>query len=303
MKALGNYLLRTCVHAIVMLSLLSMCALFVPPLAYIICGAPMGLVTLRKGWVTGIQVAAGSLLLITLMAAALGLSPAAPIAVMIFVWLPIIACSGLLRSTQSQAVMLIGAAIIGIFSNIFVYLTLESIQAQWQTWFDAMKEYATSAQAVQQLDQAHQFISPMLSAIIPASFIVSMIITMLLARWWQSALFRPGGFRLEFYRIRLPRSLAIGTLAGLLVLLLAYDSVTVAVRDCVIMMLVLYVFQGLSIVHGYVFSFDASRGWLFGLYAMFFVLPQAALLLVTSVGLMYTCIYNPKTASSGDNNA
>ena len=299
MKALGNYLLRTRVHAILTLSLLSMGALLAPPFSYVISGAPMGLVALRKDWVVGLQVAAGSLLLLMLMAAALGLSPGVPLAFLIFVWLPIILCSYVLRITQSQGLMLLSAGTIGVFSTIIVYIMLDDIQNQWQAWFETLKAYAADEpQTLQQLEQAQQFISPMLSAIIPSGFIASIVITMLLARWWQSSLFHPGGFRIEFYRMRMPRSVAFGTLAGLVVLFLAPDSVSVAIRDCVVMMLVLYLFQGLSTIHGFVFAFEASRGWLVGVYAMFLVLPQVALLFVTSVGLMYACIYRQKTASS-----
>ena len=93
---------------------------------------------------------------------------------------------------------------------------LEDIQKWWREWFETWKEYAASGPAQEQLEQAYEVISPMLSAIFASGFVASLILTLLLARWWQSALFNPGGFRKEFYALRLPRILVFPTLAGLM---------------------------------------------------------------------------------------
>lgn len=301
MKALGDYLLRTRVHAVLAISVLTALSVLVSPFSYFISGAPMGLVALRKGPVVGLQVAAGCLLLIMLPAMALNLQPGMPLAFMISVWLPVILCAGSLRSTQSQGLMVLGAGTLGVFLIAFIYVMLEDIQKWWREWFELWKEYAPSEQALQQLEQAYQVITPLLSAIFASGFVVSLIITMLLARWWQSALFNPGGFRKEFYALRLTRILVFPTLAGLLVLLLA-PAASIAIRDFVIVMLVLYLFQGLSVIHGFLYTRARSRIWLVGLYCMFFVLPHVILLFVSCVGLVNACL-GGKPVLINDNNA
>ena len=301
MKALGNYLLRTRVHAVLTISLMTVLSVFVSPFSYFISGAPMGLAALRKGPVTGLQVAAGSLLLIALPAMALNLQPGIPIAFMVSVWLPVILCSGLLRSTQSQGLMVLCAGAVGVFFTAFIYVMLEDIEKWWQEWFELWKEYARSGQAQEQLEQAYELITPMLSAILASGLVISLIITMLLARWWQSALFNPGGFRKEFYALRLPRILVFPTLAGLVVLLLVPGGALMAIRDSVVLMLILYLFQGLSVIHGFMYAKARSRVWLIGIYCMFFVLPHFILLFVSCVGMVNACL-GGKVVQIGDNN-
>ena len=301
MKALGNYLLKTRAHAVLTISAMTALSVFVSPFSYFISGAPMGLAALRKGPVVGLQVAAGCLLLIALPAMALNLQPGIPIAFMLTVWLPVILCAGLLRSTQSQGLMILCAGAVGVFFTALVYVMLEDIQNWWQDWFEAWKEYAVSEPARQQVEQAYQLISPMLSAIFASGLVISLISTMLLARWWQSALFNPGGFRKEFYALRLPRILVFPTLAGLVALLLIPGGASMALRDSVILALVLYLFQGFSVIHGFLYTRARSRVWLTGMYGMLFILPRFILLFVCCVGIVSACL-GGKPVQSGDKN-
>ncbi len=302
MKALGNYILRTRVHAILAISILTLLSIFISPFSYFISGAPMGLAALRKGPVTGLQVAAGCLLLTALPAMALNLQPGIPIAFMATVWLPVILCAGLLRNTQSQGLMVLCAGTVGVFFTALIYVMLEDIQTWWHEWFEVWKQYAESEPARQQLEQAYQLISPLLSAIFASGFVISLIITMLLARWWQSALFNPGGFRKEFYALRLPRILVFPTLAGLLTLLLIPGAASIALRDTVILMLVLYLFQGISVIHGFLYTRARSRVWLIVIYGLFFIMPRFILLFVSCAGIVNACL-GGKPIRIGDNNA
>ncbi len=302
MKALGNYILRSRVHAILAISVLTLFSIFISPFSYFLSGAPMGLAALRKGPVTGLQVAAGCLLLTALPAMALNLQPGIPIAFMATVWLPVILCAGLLRNTQSQGLMVLCAGTVGVFFTALIYVMLEDIQKWWHEWFELWQQYAESEPARQQLEQAYQLISPLLSAIFASGFVISLIITMLLARWWQSALFNPGGFRKEFYALRLPRILVFPTLAGLLTLLLIPGATSIALRDTVILMLVLYLFQGISVIHGFLYTRARSRVWLIVIYGMFFIMPRFVLLFMSCVGIVNACL-GGKPVRIGDNNA
>ena len=290
MKGLGIYLLKTRVHAIFTISALTLLSIFVSPLSYFISGAPMGLLALRKGPYTGIQVACGCLLLTTLAAMALGAQPGIPVAFMISVWLPVILCSSVLRRTQSQGLTILCAGGAGAIVTAYIYLVQDEIQAWWQDWFANWNEYAASEQAAQQLEQVYEFISPLLSAFIASGFAFSLIATMLLARWWQSVLFNPGEFRKEFYSLRLPRIVLLPAILGLCVLLLAPDHAPVLVRDMVILMLILYLYQGLSVIHGFVHARSLSGVWLLGLYLSFFLLPHAVLTFVSGVGIVNACM-------------
>lgn len=299
MKALGNYLLRSRAHAVLTISVLTVLSLFVSPFSYFISGAPMGLVALRKGPIIGLQVAVGSLLLILLPVMALNMQPAIPVAFMISVWIPVLSCAGALRSTQSQGTMALCAFLVGLIFIGLIYVMLEDVQTWWREWFEVWKQYAASVQAREQLEQVYEFISPLLSALFASGLVVSLITTLLLARWWQSALFNPGGFREEFYALRLPRILVFPTLAGLLLLLLAPDHTLMSIRDIVILLLVLYLFQGLSFIHGFIHVMSLSRFWLIGMYAAFFLLPHFILLFVACVGIVNACLVRQRPRTEG----
>ena len=283
-------MLRTRLHAVLAVSVLSALSVLVSPFSYFISGAPMGLIALRKGSVIGLQVAAGCLLLILLPALALNLQAGIPLAFMLTVWLPVIMCAEILRRTQSQGLMVLCAGTFGISFTVVIYVMLEDIQKWWREWFETWKEYAASGPAQEQLEQAYEVISPMLSAIFASGFVASLILTLLLARWWQSALFNPGGFRKEFYALRLPRILVFPTLAGLMALLLAPGLTSVAIRDCVLLMLVLYLFQGLSAIHGFLYTKARSKVWLIGIYCLFIIQPHFVLLFVSCVGIVNACL-------------
>ena len=250
----------------------------------------MGLVALRKGPFTGLTVACGCLLLIALLAMVSGIQLGIPVAFMISVWLPVILCASMLRRTQSQGLSILCAGTIGVFFTGFMYFVLEDIQGWWREWFARWKEFATSDQTAQQLEQVYEFISPLLPVIIGSGFIISLVTTLLLARWWQSLLFNPGGFRKEFYSLRLPRGLLYLTLLGLLALLLAPDNTLIGIRDSVILILILYLYQGLSVIHGFIHARGLSRLWLTGMYVTFFLLPHAILLFVSCVGIVNACL-------------
>ena len=290
MKAFGNFLLRTRLHAAVAIVALTALATVLPVFSCFLSGAPLALVALRKGAAAGVQVALLSLLLSLAAALALNISPALPIAFLVTVWTPVLLCSHLLRKTHSQGTMVLCAGVSGVFFTALLYLMLDDLQNWWQDVFQRLQEYGLSELDPVQLEQANSLITSLLSAIFSSGFVLSLIITMLLARWWQSALFNPGGFREEFHALRLPRVLVFATLLGLLALLAAPAFVSVAIRDSVTLTLILYLFQGLSVVHYYFNTRGISRIGSLGLYGTFFVLPHFILLFVTCVGLVNACL-------------
>lgn len=300
MKALGNYLLKTRIHAILTIGTLTVLSVFISPLSYFISGAPMGLVALRKGPNVGLQVACGCLLLMALAAMIVGGQPGIPVAFMVSVWLPVILCATVLRRTQSQGLAVLCAGATGLIFAVYINLVLEEIQTWWQNWFTRWEEYAASGQTASQLEQVFEFISPLLSVIIVSGFVFSLVTTLLLARWWQSALFNPGGFRKEFYSLRLPRALLLPTLLGMCVLLVTPDHAPVLVRDVVILMLILYLYQGLSVIHGFVHARGLSRVWLTGMYVTFFLLPHVILMFVSCLGVVNACIGRAPAQSTHD---
>lgn len=99
------------------------------------------------------------------------------------------------------------------------------------------------------------------------------VIALLVARWWQAALYNPGGFREEFHRMRLPLPFAVALMvAGLLIALLgeqySWWSTLFALP---------FVVSGFALVHGVVSLKGWGRGPLIVLYLGWIVLLEVVM--------------------------
>jgi hypothetical protein len=82
-----------------------------------------------------------------------------------------------------------------------------------------------------------------------------------LARWWQAALYNPGGFQTEFHQLRLPLWLT-GTLA---LAVFGLSSIT-DMTQWLFVLSVPLLFAGLALIHGLVEQLKLGRAWLIATY-------------------------------------
>jgi len=109
------------------------------------------------------------------------------------------------------------------------------------------------------------------------------LLSLLLARAWQAGLYNPGGFGVEFRAPRLGRRFAVLSLATAATATVLSGSLGQLMADALVILLVIYLLQGLALVHAVVHSRSAHRGWLIGLYA---VLLMAALQVMPLLALL-----------------
>jgi hypothetical protein len=97
---------------------------------------------------------------------------------------------------------------------------------------------------------------------------MSGFISVALARYWQAALYNPGGFRQEFQQLRLPPVIALGLVAiGLAVALLGPQY-----RVWLALLGLPFVVAGLALVHGMAALKEWGRGPLVAMYLAWFFL-------------------------------
>jgi uncharacterized protein YybS (DUF2232 family) len=145
----------------------------------------------------------------------------------------------------------------------------------------------TPEQAGEWRDTLDQMANVM-TGIMCAAFVFSAVLSLLLARWWQAQLYNPGGFRDEFHRLRLGRPLALAVLALMAASLLPLGGASALGRDMVMVVLMMYMLQGLAVIHAVVAKRGASNAWLVATYVLLAIaLPQVAMLLAIA-GLMDT---------------
>jgi hypothetical protein len=115
---------------------------------------------------------------------------------------------------------------------------------------------------------------------------LSLVLTILLARWWQSLLYNPGGFRAEFHALLVPKSLAIAVTALAALVFsgtVAKDSIWV---DIFLISIMVYLVQGLAVIHGIVGGRGLSKWWLAPVYVGLFFVPPHVILGLVMVGLV-----------------
>ena len=285
MRALGTYTLSGHWQAIAVVSFLSLLSLLILPLTYIGSGVPLALITLRKGPKFAMQVIAGSVLLVFLLGLLVGLQPFYVFVLTGTIWLPVYICALVHRLTERPAMMSLAAAAQALLYVIFMYLVLGDVQGWWRELLQSIDISELPQELAAQFEQFLELAPPVVNAVMASSIVMSLVVTLLLARWWQSALFNPGGFQREFHQFRLPRQLVLPTLALMGLSLLQAQPFTALVRDVLVVFVVLYLFHGIAAVHRTVLKRSLSANWLIAMYCLLFVLPQLMVLMVAWMGL------------------
>lgn len=298
MKSLGNYILAGRLQAAAIISLMAVLSLLLPPFSYLISGAPLSLVTLRKGPHNGMQVLVLVLLLTSIFGYFTNIGPLLGPAFALGIWLPVWLCSVILRITESQGMTLLAVAGVGIALVMSTSLFNDELVAWWQNWVDVFLAQNFTASEATQMQELFDITLPLLGGIIAAGIMISLVMTVLLARWWQSHLFNPGGFRDEFHRLLLPGWMTLLTFICLLVSLLDDSSLILLVRNVLVVLVVVHMFQGIASAHRVVYNRKLSRAWLAAMYAFLVFLPQMALF-VACIGMADAWRRNRKSLPPG----
>jgi uncharacterized protein YybS (DUF2232 family) len=119
-----------------------------------------------------------------------------------------------------------------------------------------------------------------LTGYIAAGLVLNAVMCLYLARSWQARLFNPGGFRNEFYEMRFGVKPALLSVTVLALVLIPMGVLSSAAAEILIVVLSLYVIQGLAIIHAIVAKRKMHVAWLGVAYIVaFFIMPQLVALL------------------------
>lgn len=293
MRALATFIMRGRMQAMLVATALMALSLLFPVLSYL-SGAAIALVALRLGSIEALRVA-GVALAGTVTVAWVALQqPMVGVTFAFVVWMPVIALALTLRSTRSWAITLNSAAVAGVIIVAGVYLFVDDPAAWWrESVVSALQEQVIDRAGLsaeqagfwrETLDQ----MATVMTGIVAAAFVFSAVLSLLLARWWQAQLYNPGGFRTEFHALKLGRPLAVAALVLLTVSVLSLGGFSALARDMAMVVLLLYMLQGLAVMHALVAKRNASVAWLAVMYVLLMIaLPQVVMILAFA-GLMDT---------------
>ncbi len=299
MRAIGAYILHGRLQAVTVIVLSAVVSLLIPPLSYLLSGVAAGMVILRKGPAYAMQVLLICCLLIVLFVALVGINPQVAIAFALGVWVPMYFCCSVLRQTQSQGWLVFTAGTIATAYILVMHWTIPDVPTWWLQWMELLINNAFPDGGGEQYRTVLAQAAPAMNAVIAGGIAGSLVVTTFISRWWQSVLFNPGGFRSEFYALRLPGAVILLSLTGIILLFISGEPRGSAGLDILVVVIFLYLFQGLASVHRIVAERNMSQVWLVTMYILLLLLPQA-ILFVACLGLVESWINRSKNINKPD---
>jgi hypothetical protein len=290
-KALAGYIVSGRWQAALVTAASGLLALLLLPLSCL-GGASIALVTLYVGVLSGLQVmviAAASVILLYLLA---GVQTLVVIVMVLLLWLPSWLAAAILQQTRDLAAALKAATLFGVTLLLLVYATIQDPAAAWldvlKVLLAMFREAGFDLKGISD-EQLLQEFAALMTGVALSWLVLGIMASLLLARWWQSVLVRPGAFRDEFCKLRLGNLAGLLTLGMLLVAQLTQDTMREISAQLAMIMLVPYLLAGLAVVHSLVKQAGRGYGWLAAVYLLLAFVPQTMLLLAAG-GLLDTWV-------------
>ena len=290
MRALAAYILRGPVQAILVTVALALVSLIpVLGMVSVLSGAAVALVALRQSIRQAMVVMVGaSLIAGVFMYFILG-TAAVALVFTLLLWLPLLVLAMVLRNTGSWSMLLDAAAAIGALGVVAFYLAMGEPVLFWVTTLGQVLEVMSAQGGLTEIEMIQAqipLIAEWMTGMLAAALVLGLVLSMMLARWWQALLFNPGGFMQEFYGLRQSRVAALVVLVILALGLVDLGQISHMAGDIMITLVVVYSMVGLALVHALVAKTGKHSAWLVGLYVLLFILPPQMMMALTSVGII-----------------
>lgn len=270
MRGLAEFIMRGRTQALLVVCLSAGTVFF-----FWVGAAAVALVTLRKGIGEGLQILLWGLLP-ALAVLYLG-NEFAPLAALLGCFVAAV----VLRSTVSWPASLLAATLCGtatglvllFFASDFIAMIkqiVDELFAQWQS------QMAAEGQTLQLTAPSAEFIVGVF-ALVNA---LTVVICLVLARYWQALLYNPGGFREEMHGVRLPVSWALILMLASIACLAQGSSwlpwAYLAAVPCLV--------AGICLVHGVVGIKQWKSHWLVLFYSLLLLInPVKELIILAGV--------------------
>ncbi len=280
MLKFASYAMRGPIQAAFLASGLMVLEFFIPPAAWL-SGAIIGLVFLRKGMTGGVPTTLIGTLIFSVLIFFLSGSFLPGVQLVAFFWIPVIILALVLRSSVDLGRTFLIAGLMALLVVLGLYLFLGDPAWFWESIIleqFPITELARQAQLDEEfLKESIHWSSQFMSGVLATVVMVGAMVSLLLARYWQAALYNPNGFQQEFHKIR------FGSLPAALAIAVAVVSIWIRLPvflNIAPIVITLFAVQGLAVLHNLVKVRKMSTGWLVGIYLlMIFLLPHTTILL------------------------
>jgi VIT1/CCC1 family predicted Fe2+/Mn2+ transporter len=176
----------------------------------------------------------------------------------------------------------------GLLAVLVQYVSFSDPAEFWRQELEPMAQrfveagMFNQAQSVEAIDK----LSGMMCGVVAAGFMLQLILSLYLARWWQALLYNPGGFGAEFRALRVHWTVGVLGLLVAAIWLIPGVELPAAASCLGAVVLSVFLLQGLAVAHGVFSGKQHPRRWLIGTYVLLLLfMPQTAMVLVT-IGLL-----------------
>lgn len=262
MRAIAEFVMRGRLQAI------GVCLMgaLLPPF-YWVTGAVLGLIVLRKGINEGVYVLLWSCL---------------PLIVLLFlggevflmlVLVGTVLLAYILRVTASWELTIAASIVVaGVSALLLEWVSADLIAGIAESYMTVIADLQAQAQSQVSQTQALLLTSEqaynMVFGSLAVGIALNLILFLVLARWWQSTLYNPGGFGDEFKQLRLSPIVASALIAVIVLLMGIGVFSSDPFQKWVGLITLPMVLASIALVHWTVAEKGLSRSWLFSFYLM-----------------------------------
>ena len=289
MRALAGIIVAGPLQAVLVVALFTVLSFLAPPLTSILSyagAAALALYSLHVGARSGAIVLLGAMLVTGLLTEML-LHQGMTIAVTsLLLWFPVWLIAVVLRETRSLAMAMLALSALAMAGILLVFLWFGD-PSQW--WLERLSGLINSLADQPEIEidtgSLHEFaeqVAPFMTGSLAAGLSFAALTCLMLGRWWQSQMVKPGALRKEFYALRLNSMLSLLAVGMFALAALKFGSVSALALQWSLVVLVPFLFVGLAVVHATLANLKAARIWLIIIYILMSLLPQAMVLVVVT---------------------
>ncbi|WP_143556277.1 hypothetical protein [Solemya velum gill symbiont] len=184
-------------------------------------------------------------------------------------WLPMILLGGLQRWSQYLPWSVEAALLVALVALGLQYVVFDDPVAYWSELLLPVIEEIAKGGAFEASGGTAESVVADIAQVLPTmltvGFFLQLVIALFIGRWWQSLLYNPGGFREEFYSLRLSRILALAVIPLMLVGIISSEAMML--DGVVMLVMAAFAIQGLAVAHASLNGMNAG-GWLIAVYVL-----------------------------------
>jgi len=235
-------------EAITVASSLALLSLVLPPVS-IVSSAAVALVTLRRGGYEGLYVLLASYVLAAILGLVIFGSFQFALLYGPLIWL----IAMILREVKQLSIAVEITVLFGVAGIVIFFILVSDPAAMWGSILTQMTlpvlENSDVDLPVEKIKQNIQFFSHFMTGGVAAGSVYGLLFGLFLARWWQSVLYNPGGFREEYLSLKVRPKLAVASIVIAAIAWLMTGVLSEICWNITILFVVLYTIVGTAILH------------------------------------------------------